>query len=175
MLALAASLMAAVGAHAQELMSQDDMEAVRGGIMTPWGQEIGFGAVVRTYVDGELALQSQLTWTQDGPVQAHQAGAPTPNLADAAKAFGLTLDPTAQGLLSPGQSGGATVVLHNLTEGRIAGLILNTADNRDIRQSTEVSLNIPDLAAVQQTLASQAMNAQLQSALGQALRDSITR
>ncbi len=162
------------GAQAQELMSLDEMDAVRGGILTPWGQEIGFGAVVRTYVDGDLALQSQLTWTKDGPVQTYEAGAPTQNLAAAAAAFGLQIDADAQGVLSPGENG-ATVVLHNLTDGRIAGLILNNADNRDIRQSTEVSLNIPNLAAMQKDLAGQAINAQLQSALGQALRDSITR
>lgn len=159
-------------AQAQEALSLEEMENTRGGLMTPWGQDIGFGAVVRTYVDGQLALQSQLTWTPDGAVRNYDVGAPTQDLAAAAAAFGLKVDPSAQGLLAPGDNG-ATVVLHDIGSDRIAGLILNNADNRTVRQSTEVTLNIPGLEAAQRDMAASAMDSQLQSALGQALAGSL--
>jgi hypothetical protein len=172
--ALALALLAAAAAQAQERLTLEEMEATRGGLMTPWGQEIGFGAVVRTYVDGELALQSQLTWTPEGAQRTYEVGAPTADLATAAAAFGLKVDPGAEGLLAPGDHG-ATVVLHDLGAERIAGLILNNADNRTVRQSTDVTLNIPGLEAAQRDMAASAMDSTLQNALGQALTGAIGR
>lgn len=171
--ALAVALCAGA-AHAQEVLSLEEMEDTRGGLMTPWGQDISFGAVVKTYVDGQLALQSQLTWTPEGAVRTYEAGALTPDLASAAAAFGLKVDPNSQGLLAPGENG-ATVVLHDLGADRVAGMILNNADNRTVRQSTEVTLNIPGLEAAQRYMASSAMDSRLQSALGQALAGAVGR
>lgn len=49
-------------------MSPTELAAERGGLMTPFG-EINFGAVLRTIVDGKVALETQLIWTPNGPVQ----------------------------------------------------------------------------------------------------------
>lgn len=161
-------------AQAQETMSADELDGARGGLMTPWGVEIGFGAVVRTYVDGALALESQLTWTPEGASRTYQTGAPTADLATVAAANGLKLSTGTEGLLIPGQAG-ATVVLHDVAGGRLAGLVLNTADNRDIRQATEITLNVPQFEALQQGFAAQAMTSRLSAAVGQALRDAPSR
>lgn len=155
-------------------MSLDELESSRGGLMTPWGLEIGFGAVVRTFVDGTLTLESQLTWTPDGPVRTYVTGQPTPDLAAAAAAQGLHVAPGSEGLLIAG-AGGATVVLHELGDRRVAGFVLNNADNRNIRQDTEITLNLPELQTLQQVFNTQALSARLQDSLNQALRDAVAR
>jgi hypothetical protein len=50
-------------------MSTGELEAERGGLLTPFG-EINFGAVMRTIIDGQVALETQLIWTPNGPVQS---------------------------------------------------------------------------------------------------------
>ncbi|MFC3077619.1 hypothetical protein ACFODL_05915 [Phenylobacterium terrae] len=50
-------------------MNTTELEAERGGLMTPFG-EINFGAVLRTIIDGKVALETQLVWTPTGPVQS---------------------------------------------------------------------------------------------------------
>lgn len=44
------------------------LDSERGGLLTPFG-EISFGAVMRTIIDGRVALETQLIWTPEGPVQ----------------------------------------------------------------------------------------------------------
>ena len=58
------------------------------------------------------------------------------------------------GLYLPGENGG-TVVLHDLGDGRIGSVVLNTADNRNIRQETVINLDIPQLQNLQQDYAGQ--------------------
>lgn len=50
-------------------MDVTELEAERGGLQTPFG-EINFGAVMRTIIDGQIALETQLIWTPNGPVQS---------------------------------------------------------------------------------------------------------
>lgn len=49
-------------------LNEADLESERGGLLTPFG-EISFGAVLRTIIDGQIALETQLIWTTNGPVQ----------------------------------------------------------------------------------------------------------
>ncbi|HEX5380486.1 MAG TPA: hypothetical protein VFW47_18040 [Phenylobacterium sp.] len=157
-------------------MSLDELDEVRGGLQTPTGVEFGFGAVVRTFVDGSLALQTRLTWTDNGPVEALEFGVPTADLAAKAASSGVVLqgDGELQGLLIPGD-GGATAVAHSVSGAYIGQLVINNANNRDIRQSTEITLALPQFAQMQQAIAMQAVDLRLQTALGAALRDAIAR
>jgi len=146
------------------------LDSLRGGLRTPSGVEFGFGAVVRTYVDGALALETQLTWTDQGAVQTQGARAAGEMPANVP---GITLPPGAQGwagVVLPGD-GGATAVLHDLDAGAVNNIILNTASNRDIRQETLLTLNIPALDQFQKDALAAQLSMRLSDAVGAALSE----
>jgi hypothetical protein len=143
----------------------DELREQVGGLRTPTGIEFGLGAIITTYVDGQQALQSHLTWTDQGVVETTDGG----SLAGAAGA-GIHVDGSVPGLYLPGQNGG-TVVLHDLGDGRICSVVLNTADNRDIRQETVINLDIPQLQQLQQDYAGQKFQMNLQDSVSRALEN----
>jgi hypothetical protein len=147
------------------LLTTDELREQVGGLRTPTGIEFGFGAIITTYVDGQQALQSHLTWTDQGAAQTTDGG----SLTGAAGA-GIHIDGSVPGLYLPGQNGG-TVVLHDLGDGRIGSAVLNTADNRDIRQETVINLDIPQLQTLQQDYASQKLTMNLQDSVSRALEN----
>jgi len=156
------------------VLNDSELAGERGGLATPIGMDIGFGAVVRTFVDGELALESTLTWTTAGAATAVTAGAES-RLLDNAAAAGLAAPEGAwRGVVLPGD-GGETTILQDIGEGRIANLVVNTANNRDVRQDITVSLEIPGLAQLQSNFAADRMQLRLQDAVGSALRDAALR
>lgn len=148
-------------------MSDDELSEARGGFMTAGGLTFGFGVVVRSYINDQLALQTQLTWTPTGPetLQTHHA---VPGVTDLAAAMenlvagGIDL----RGLSNTGgvaviDSDGATAVLHNITTSQLQNLIINNADNRNIRQDMELNLVLPDLATIQSNSRFQSYGAQI--------------
>jgi hypothetical protein len=137
-------------------LSDEEMSDVRGGIMTPLGLEVGFGADVRTYVDGELALETRLVWT-DGGVVTERSGP----LSSSA------LDATTGGwsAVVPGAGGGQTQILQDLSNGRVLAVVANTASDRTIRQEADITLVLPQLPQLQQQIAA----GRLSSALGGSL------
>ena len=148
-----------------------ELESEVGGFQTPSGLEIGFGAEVRTYVDGKLALQTRLTWTDQGAVQTTEATGGSDLGSAAGAGIHLGASPGA-GVFVPGDNGG-TVVLHGLDSDRISGLIFNTADNRDVRQEVNVTLNVPDLTAFQKDVAGQQLDLRLQDTVARALEGAV--
>ncbi len=141
-------------------LSNQELAAQRGGIMTPTGLDIGFAASVRTYVDGALALETRLTWTDKGPVTETIGG-----LAGVSAA-GL---PNSWSAVSPGLTGGSTQILQDLSSGRIASVIVNSASNRNIRQDTDITLTLPQLQDMQRGFAAGRIASNLQGALALAL------
>jgi hypothetical protein len=137
-------------------MTEPELAAQRGGLMTPMGLDVGFGATIRTYVDGQQVLQTQLTWTDKGPVT---------------QTVGADGAPSATTFVSPG-AGGSTEVMHILNPDRIASVVVNTANGRNIRQDTDITLAVPQLQQFQQQVSADRITAGLQSALGLAVRDS---
>lgn len=127
----------------------------RGGVLTPFGYEIGFGATVRTYVDGSLALETRLTWTEGGVVVEGDpaVGGPT------------------QAMFLPAALGGGTEIRHDLSADRIASVIINTANDRTLRQQTDVVLVVPQLADLQARALAGRTAEGLQQAVGLALSD----
>jgi len=153
-LALAAPAWSAQPVFAQEApLADGELDEMRGGFLVAEGIAVGLGAVVRTHVDGRLALETRLTWTPEGPqiertvgegvVPASAAGA-----HQAALAQGLDLSGLA------GQEGvfvtqdGGTAFVHALN-GTFQNIVLNTADGLTVRQETEVALTLPGFDAVQ--------------------------
>ena len=135
-------------------LTEAELAEQRGGILTPNGFEVGFGATVRTFVDGKLALETRLTWTDHG--------ARTERIGDAG---GAGLGPGSWTGVIAGASGGETRVLHDFSASRIASVVVNTADNRTIRQETDIQLTLPQLPQLQAEIAVSRMASNLQAAL----------
>lgn len=156
---------------ADRALTAGELNDIRGGFQTPDGLEIGFGAVVRTFVDGSLALQTRLTWSETGPVETVEYGMIVPDITAAAAPGGIKLDGPALAGVVVGGDGGVTAIAHEISNDQIANLVINNANNRDIRQTTDVTLNIPDLAQMQQDVTNQTLGLRLQDAMAVALRD----
>jgi hypothetical protein len=157
-------------APAGDRLAEPQLDAVRGGLRTPSGLEFGFGAVVRAYVDGALALESQVTWTDQGAVETETARAAGLAPADdpALAALGWS------GLVIPGE-GGSTALLHGLDQGAVTNIVLNTASNRNIRQETLVTLNLPTLDQVRKDALAARMGSGLSDAVASALTTAAVR
>jgi hypothetical protein len=56
-------------------LPESQLDDMRGGFILQDGVSIGLGAIVRTTVDGALALETQLVWQQEGAVITQQLGA----------------------------------------------------------------------------------------------------
>ena len=67
--------------------------------------------------------------------------------------------------------GGSTVVLHELNAARIANVVVNTANNRDIRQEVQIDLAIPELSQFQQSAIQERANMRMMESVGAALGD----
>jgi hypothetical protein len=96
---------------------------------------------VRTMIDGQPALETRLVWTPDGVVVedlSALAGAPIPEF----NGFGLSIT----------DATGTTLVGHRLLDGELQGFIINTGDNRDIRQEMDITLTLPGFDAIQRDM-----------------------
>ena len=148
-------------------LGNDDLDEQRGGLRTPLGLDVGFGASVRTFVDGALVLETRLTWTNGGP-RSEQI------VNDLGSITGSPVRIGTLGSLATIAPGKATTVVHDLSMNRIANMVINTADNRTIRQETNVTLVLPQLLDIQQRLSADRLSSALQSSVGLALRDAAT-
>ncbi|HEX2561657.1 hypothetical protein [Phenylobacterium sp.] len=169
---LAAGVTAASPAQARSPMTEAEMADKRAGIMTPLGYEVGVGAVVRTYVDGALALESRLTWAEGGLMREHTIGQPTAGAQAAAARLGLNLDQDWIGLVLENPDG-FTAVLNRFTNDGIGNLIVNTAADQDIRLETELLLDIPELERFQQQFQTEQNDMRIQDAIANALTNAV--
>lgn len=136
-------------------LSSAELADLRGGFLVAGGIQLDFGAVVRTYVDGQLALESRLQWTNQGAVTTQNIGS-VPGAVDLAGAMdqalkaGLDIEALGSGqgvLLADGS--GATALIQNIGRDGIQNVIVNNADGRDLRQEVEINLALPQLDALQ--------------------------
>lgn len=156
----------AARAQAPAALSNADLGELRGGFITANGITFSFGAVARTYVGGQLALESRLTWNAAGALSERRVGnvpgaVDLATALDAAMAGGLDLGGLdgADGLLLSDASG-STALIHAL-QGGVRTLIINNADGRDLRQELELTLTIPDLGAMQRSYAIERLGSQI--------------
>jgi hypothetical protein len=59
---------------ASRMVGNDELADMRGGFFTAAGAQFDFGASIRTMVNGQLALQTNLQWTQAGVMTQQLAG-----------------------------------------------------------------------------------------------------
>lgn len=248
-----------------QALSDDELSGLRGGFVTTNGFTFGFGVVIRSYINNELALKTQLTWTPAGPVTTQVQGN-VPGVTDLASAVtalvsnGIDLTAITGGVPGPGGAGsaggtasagagaggagtpggasgssgagsaggadsvggagsaagtggtgstgsavntgnaantantantivaggivggvglvdgnGATALIHSVTAGQLQSLIVNNANNRNLRQDMELNLFLPDLATIQANSVAQQRVSQLTYDLNTSLVGSLGR
>lgn len=133
-------------------LSDAELGDMRGGFLSAGGVVFDFGAVVRTYVNGALALETRLTWTPTGPVTEQTTGSLpgwTPIAPERVGALDLTGLPAGASGLVLNDEKGTTALIHNVMNGQLQNMVLNAADGRDIRQDMQVMLTLPNFEAMQ--------------------------
>ena len=157
------------GADPTELPVVPDAELAesRGGFS--WqGVEIGLGAEIRTYLDGALVLQTNISWTATGATATQLvSGALTP--ADAAQLQAGLLSRSGISMRVGDQSvflanGGQTAV-YQRTDGAIQNVLINRASNISARQEVDATLDLHNFGQFQQQIG--------QSRMGDAIGDAI--
>lgn len=141
-------------AEARRTLSDTEMSSLRGGMLVAGGIAFDFGAVVRTYEDGALALETQVTWTPTGPAVTQTPGVGvTPLTSQQLSAL--------SGLGVPYQTASGAAIVQNLSSNQITNVLLNTGDNHAFRQDTAVTLSLPGFAATQLSMSQQLLGLRL--------------
>ncbi|MBN9319890.1 MAG: hypothetical protein BGN86_10515 [Caulobacterales bacterium 68-7] len=148
--ALALATIPAVASAEVETVSEAALDDMRGGFNLN-GLNIGFGVDLRSFVDGALVMESRLT------MDPQQAGATVQNVASQMLTPQALADIGARvnaGLSGAGMSFGAATpdgitVLHHLGDGQLSNVLINTADNRDLRQEIAITLTLPGFGDTQ--------------------------
>jgi hypothetical protein len=153
-------------------LSMADLDAQRGGFMTPLGFEVDFGAVITSTVDGALAMRTEFNWTDNGVTKT----VTTPEGAlglDAGPAGGINFGSNIANLTGvvvpgdPSKGGGATAIVQGFDLSGLSTAIINTASQREVRTDTQLNLQLP---AVQlDSMAAQQAMSQINAAAAQAL------
>ena len=167
---LAGGALIASPAYARERMSDEQLDSHRAGFMTPTGVEIGLGADVRTYVDGQLALETRLTWTDQGVTREVIAGQETQDVQAAAARLGLDLTGDWKGVVIEQPGGGASAALTTIGRDAVGNLLVNTASDQDLRLETEITVMVADFEGVQQQFLQEQATMNLHDAIGTALQ-----
>lgn len=179
-LTLSAALLATPAAHAAapadiwadaDVLSDEDMADLRGGIRLPNGVDVGLGAVVTTYSNGVPILATQLTWTDAGAVvdqTISNAGQDIRALSpEALAALGINPSSGAGGVVIA-DANGVTALVHNVTDGALQNILINNANGRDIRQDVNVTLTLPNFEAMQSAILLQQIGLRLDADLAAA-------
>ena len=152
------------------LVSEDELDELRGGFA--WsGLDINFGADIRTYVDGNLVLQTVLNWTDNG--------AETMQIA----ADGLTPAAASQlqnGILSNGNirmkvgespvyllNVGRTAISHQTGSG-VQNMLINTAIGLNSVQEVNATIDLGGYQDFSSTLMRDRLGNALDDVAGQA-------
>lgn len=181
--AAAAFVALATPAHAEdawgdgvEVMADDEMHGLRGGIRVN-GIEIGFGAVVTTYVNNMPVLSTQLTLTDAGAMVSETLGNVGQQLSDLSTdqldALGLGGLENAGGVVIDDEAG-VTALVHNVTDGALQNIIINNATGRDLRQDIDVTLTLPGFEMIQNSLFGERMGIRLGDELSGYLYDPVS-
>ncbi len=164
-----------------ETASLDEMSALRGAFNVG-GLEMAIGANIRTFVDGVLVLESVARVTPSGLV-SEMVSSPANPPGGVSFNFGgdssVSLQDVAPGNVDLGaladdrgvainDSNGFSAALHRITQNQILGVILNTADGRNLRQELNVEVTIANFGSFQQSVRDALMSGRLINGVGRA-------
>ncbi|MEO9468233.1 hypothetical protein [Parasphingorhabdus sp.] len=149
------------------LVSDEELDKLRGGFRFS-GLDINFGADIRTYVNGDLMLQTVLNWTDNGPETIQSVAAGLTPVDAAALQNGvfsngnirMKIGDTPVYLLNDGK----TAIAHGTTNG-LQNMLINTANGFNSIQEVDATLGLSGY----QDFNADLMRERLGSALGDAL------
>ena len=136
-------------AAAREELTDQEMENARGGILEAGGVAFEFGAVVKTFEDGVLRLQTQVTATPNGPQISQTAGQDVSHLTDQLLSQLNAAVGGANAARGAVVTDSGAVIVQQFTPTQITNLIVNTDSNHSFRQDTDVTLTLPGFAGTQ--------------------------
>lgn len=137
-----------------EVMGVVDLAAHRGGFDIG-GFTFNFGATITTLVNGTPALTTVLTWTDTGTFIEETVGTIGQNInsltPEQRAALGIDGLENAGGVVIDDEAG-VTTLVHNVTQGSLQNIIINTATGRDLTQEIDVTLTLPGFELIQDAL-----------------------
>lgn len=128
-----------------DCVGEQELADARGGYITADGVSFDLGALISTYQNGELALQTQLTWTPSGAVASHVVGDPYASGAQAAQAAAAAL--TNGGVVVADASGNTQI--YQGAGNSLRNLVVTSASNTDFLQDIQVTITLPGFEAMQ--------------------------
>lgn len=162
------------------VISRSELAEMRGGL-TIGGLKMEFGANVRTFIDGVLALETGVRFTDSGAaIQQGTSGGSSSGLAGSSVIVGGGAGAALRDVLPSnvdlsalaGASGvvindsqGSTTALHQVTRDQIVSVLVNTAHNRHIRQELDVIVNVPNFKQFQQAVGNALLNSRIADAI----------
>ena len=151
-------------------VSDAELDDMRGGYMSADGIQFGFGALLTTSVNGQLAMQTQVTWTSTGEQILRTVN--TGNVAQGAAGVtngvinGLNTAGFAPGSVTV-NAAGTTAVIQNVSGATVQNIVLNTASGQNISLNTQVQLTVPNLTQFQQLVQQNVALVRLMQSTGQ--------
>lgn len=137
-----------------EVIDDGELDDLRGGFNIA-GVEIGFGAIVTSTLNGVPVLTTQLTLTDTGALVEQTLSAVGQSLSaltqEQQTALGLENLDGANGVVIDSESG-VTAFVHNVTNGTLQNILVNTATGQDIKQDIDVTLTLPGFEYIQEQL-----------------------
>ena len=153
-----------------DTLSDDELAGQRGGFS--WkGVEIALGAEMRTFLNGELVLQTNISWTAAG-AQTSQTVSGALSQVEAAQlqagilsSGGITMRIGDQSVFLA--NGGNTAIIHGTQDG-FQNVVVNRASNIDVRQEVDAVLDLQNFGSFQQQLFSERLGNSVGDMVGQA-------
>jgi hypothetical protein len=140
-----------------EQVADEDLAGERGGFR--WqGVDVQFGAEMRSYLNNQLVLQTNVTWTSAGASMTREvSGALSP--VDAAQLQAGILNGSGLNMRVGDEevflaNGGQTAFIQR-SDGALQNVIINTANNVEIRQEVDAQLDLGNFQPFQTELISQ--------------------
>ncbi len=169
-----------------QVIEDQELDQLRGGFEFR-GLQFEFGANIRTFIDGVLALESVISIAKDGMItQQNPATQINPDtttgitnqLSPDILMGGITADTVVDSDLNPQATvdltgvadangiviqdvKGYTAALHQVRRDQILSLIVNTASGRDLRQELDVNVTVDNFRQFQRSVRDSILNGRL--------------